>query len=270
MRLSVIKTLVPVAVLAAVVIALLNPGSSPPADADNGEKQVPKIALDPSRFLIKPYFVQADQVAVALDGGRMPVPSGQVPSIVIGANVLRQVHLSWVHDWTDVETKDSFRALQALYASEEAASLPALRIYLNPVFSNPNSEAVQRAMLQVFFRSDNRDLYRILAGELATCALAANPLAIRNRVGTIEPLLMDDWNSRLGWLESDIDKTFAAARVQQARNAEILQPAFKAQLASMLDILDPSADRKELSEFVRKANAMQRAWLHSQSSAPRE
>jgi hypothetical protein len=245
----------------------MNPVSSPPGDAAEGKSQASTIELDPSRFLIKPFFVQPDQVAVALDGGEVPVPSGQVPSIIIGANVLRTVHLSWVHDWSDAETRTFFKNLQALYLSEEAASLPALRVYLNPVFSDSNSEAVQRAMLQVFFRADNRGLYQLLAKELATGALAADPEAIRSRVEALEPLLMADWDSRLEWLEGDIAKTFSVAKVQQARNAKILKPAFKAQLASVLEILPPSADIRELSAFVHKANTVQRTWLHSQSGA---
>jgi hypothetical protein len=239
--------------------------SKPSADSSASKSQLQKIELDPSRFLIKPFFVEANQIAVALDGGKIPVPSGQVPSIIVGSNVLRIVHLSWVHDWSDAETRNSFKVLQALYASEEAASLPALRIYLNPVFSDSNGESVQRAMLQVFFRSDNRHLYQILAKELATGGLAADPEAIRSRVETFEPLLMDDWKSELGWLEGDIDKTFAVAKVQQARNAKILKPGFKAQLASMLDIVNPSADLKTFGEFVHQANTVQRAWLHSPS-----
>jgi hypothetical protein len=264
-QLTVLKSLVPLAVLAAVAIAWLNPGSSPPAAADSGKKEASAIELDPSRFLIKPFFTQADQIAVALDGGEIPVPSGQVPSIVIGGNVLRTVHLAWVHDWTDAETRASFKTLHELYASEDGASLPALRIYLNPVSSDPNSEAVQRAMLQVFFRSDNRDLYQVLARELATGALAADPEAIRSRVESLEPLLMDDWNSELGWLEGDIAKTFSVAKAQQARNEKALKPAFEAQLASMLEILNPSADVKAFSTFVQGADIAQRTWLHSQS-----
>jgi hypothetical protein len=264
-RFTVLKSLVPLAVLAVVVIVWMNPRSSPPVGTVSGKSQTAAIELDPSRFLIKPFFVQADQVAVALDGGEMPVPTGQVPSILIGANVLRTVHLSWVHDWTDAEARASFKTLQALYASEEAASLPALRIHLNPVFYDSNGEAVQRAMLQVFFRSDNRDLYHILARELGSGTLAADPEAIRSRVESIEPLLMDDWNSRLEWLEGDIEKTLSVAKLQQARNAKVLKPAFKAQLASMLEILNPSADMKEASAFVNKANTLQRTWLHSQS-----
>jgi hypothetical protein len=266
-RFSVIKSLVLLTALAALVIVWMNPVASPPGDTVNGKSQTSTIELDPTRLLIKPFFVQPDQVAVALDGGEMPVPSGQVPSIIIGANVLRTVHLSWVHDWSDAETRTFFKNLQALYVSEEAASLPALRVYLNPVFSDSNSEAVQRAMLQVFFRADNRGLYQLLAKELATGALAADPEAIRSRVESLEPLLMDDWDSKLGWLEGDIEKTFSVAKVQQARNAKILKPAFKAQLASMLEILNPSADMKELSAFVHKANTAQRTWLHSQSGA---
>lgn len=265
MRFTVLKSLVPLAVLAAVVIALVNPRPNPPGPAASGITDASTIELDPSRFLIKPFFVQPDQIAVALDGGEIPVPSGQVPSIIVGANVLRTVHLSWVHDWTDAETRTSFKTLQSLYASEEAASLPALRIYLNPVFSDSNGEAVQRAMLQVFFRADNRDLYQILAKELATGAFAADPEAIRSRVETIEPLLMDDWNSELGWLEGDIEKTFSVAKLQQARNEKILKPASKTQLASMLEVINPSADLKEFSAFVQKANTVQRTWLHSLS-----
>ena len=149
--------------------------SKPSADSSASKSQLQKIELDPSRFLIKPFFVEANQIAVALDGGKIPVPSGQVPSIIVGSNVLRIVHLSWVHDWSDAETRNSFKVLQALYASEEAASLPALRIYLNPVFSDSNGEAVQRAMLQVFFRSDNRDLYQILATRMASFVFGAIP-----------------------------------------------------------------------------------------------
>jgi hypothetical protein len=243
----------------------MNPRPSLPVAASNGKTETSAIKLDPARFLIKPYLLQADQVAVALDGGEMPVPSGQVPSIIVGANILRTVHLSWVHDWSDTETRSFFKTLQALYASEEATALPALRIYLNPVFSDSNGEALQRAMLQVFFRSDNRDLYQILAKELATGALAADPEAIRSRVETLEPLLMDDWNSKLGWLEGDIEKTFSVAKLQQARNAKVLKPASKAQFASMLEILNPSAEMKELGEFVNRANTTQRTWLHSKS-----
>jgi hypothetical protein len=258
-------SLAPLAVLAAVVIVWVKSPPNSSGDSNSGKSQSPVINLDPSRFLIKPFFVQENQVAVALDGGEIPVPSGQVPSIVVGRNVLRTVHLAWVHDWTDAEARTSFKALQALYASDEGASLPALRIYLNPVFSDPQGEAVQRAMLQVFFRSDDRDLYQILARELSTGALATGPEAIRSRVETIEPLLMDDWNSRLEWLEGDIEKTFSVAKVQQARNAKILNPAFTSQLASMLEILNPSADAEEMSAFIQEANTAQRTWLHSQS-----
>lgn len=265
MRFSVLRSLVPLAVLAALVIVWVNSPPGPQGDADRGESEASEIELDPSRFLIKPFFAQANQIAVALDGGEIPVPGGQVPSIVVGANVLRTVHLTWVHDWTDAETRASFKALQGLYASAEGASLPALRIHLNPVFSDSSGEEVQRAMLQVFFRADNRDLYQILARELATGALATDPEAIRSRVETLEPLLMDDWDSRLDWLEVDIEKTFSVAKMQQARHAKILDPAFKAQLASMLDIANPSADMKELVTFVHKADTMQRTWLHSQS-----
>jgi hypothetical protein len=120
-------------------------------------------------------------------------------------------------------------------------------------------------MLQVFFRSDNRDLYQILAKELATGALTADPEAIRSRVESLEPLLMDDWNSKLGWLEGDIEKTFSVAKVQQARNAKVLNPDFKTQLASMLEVINPSADLKEFSAFVQQANTVQRTWLHSLS-----
>ena len=261
-----LKSLLPLAILAALVLVWMNPRSNPPDRATSGKSQASPIELNPSRFLIKPYFVQADQVAVALDGGEIPVPSGQVPSIIVGANVLRTVHLSWVHDWTDTETRTSFQTLQALYASEEAASLPALKIYLNPIFSDSNSETVQRAMLQVFFRADNRNLYQTLARELATGALDPHPEAIRSRVETLEPLLMDDWKSELGWLEGDIEKTFSVAKAQQARNAKVLKPAFKAQLASMLEILDPSAGMEEFSAFVQRADTAQRTWLHSQSA----
>lgn len=260
-----LKSLVPLAVLAVLVLVWMTPRPSPSGVPEGDKSQASTIELDPARFLIKPYFVQPDQVAVALDGGKIPVPSGQVPSIIVGANILRTVHLSWVHDWTDAETPASFKTLQTLYASEEATALPALRIYLNPVFSDAHGEAVQRAMLQVFFRSDNRDLYQILAKEIATGALAADPEAIRSRVETLEPLLMDDWETKLEWLEGDIEKTFSVAKIQQARNANHLKPTFKTQLASMLEILNPSANIMNVSEFVQKANTTQRTWLHSQS-----
>jgi hypothetical protein len=123
--LTVLKSLLPLAILAVLVLVWMNPRSSPSGVPEANKSQASTIELDPSRFLIKPFLVQADQIAVALDGGEIPVPSGQVPSIVIGANVLRTVHLSWVHDWSDAETRALFKTLQALYASEEAASLPA-------------------------------------------------------------------------------------------------------------------------------------------------
>ena len=265
MRFSVIKFLVPLAVLAVLVIAWMNQVSHTPGNISHIKSQTQAIELDPSRFLIKPFFVQPAQVAVALDGGEIPVPSGQVPSIVIGGNILRTVHLAWVHDWSNAETRNLFKTLQMLYASEEASALPALKVYLNPVYSDAKGEAVQRAMLQIYFRSDNRDLYQIVAKEIAAGALAADPEAIRSRVETLEPLLMDDWNSKLEWLEGDIAKTFSVAKAQQSRNAKILNPAFKTQLASMREVINPSADLIDLSEFVQKANTVQRTWLHSLS-----
>lgn len=265
MRFTLLKLIIPLGVLVVLVLVWMNPPSRPTHNSSASKSRDSLIELDPSRFLIKPFFVHPDQVAVALDGGELPVPNGQLPSIVIGANVLRTVHLSWVHDWSDAETRATFKTLQELYASEEASTLPALRIHLNPVFSDSHGEAVQRAMLKVFFRSDDRNLYQTLARELGTGSLAADPEAIRSRVETIEPLLMDDWNSSLGWLEGDIEKTFSAARIQQTRNAKVLNPAFKAQLASMLAILPPSADIRELSTFVHEANTVQRTWLHSQA-----
>lgn len=263
MRFNLIKSLIPLVVLAVVVMAWMNRRPGPPVEHANRRGRNSVIALDPSCFLIKPYFDQADQVAVALDGGNVPVPRGQVPSLIVGNNVLRIVHLAWVHDWTDPQARASFHTLQALYASEKAASLPAVKIHLNPVFSDSRGESVHRAMLQVFFRSDNRGLYQVLAKELAAGTLAADPEAIRSRVKFLEPLLMDDWNSELGWLEGDIGKTFSVAKTQQARNAGILKPAFKSQLVSMLEILNPSADEKEFGAFIQQANTVQRTWLRS-------
>lgn len=263
-RYTVLKSLFPLAILTGLLFVVINSRPDQQGNADINKNSVPSSTPDSARFLIKPYFVRPSQIAVALNGGDIPVPDGQVPSIIIGRNVLRMVPLCWVHDWTDPEARTSFQALQALYDSKDGASLPALRIYLAPVFSSPESEAIQRAMLQVFFRSDNRGLYQILAKELSTGALAADPEAIRSRVEAIEPLLMDDWGSRLDWLESDIEKTFSVAKTQQARHAKLLNPAFRSQLASMLEILPPASGQKELISFIHKANETQGRWLDSQ------
>lgn len=84
----------------------------------------------------------------------------------------------------------------------------------------------------------------------------------------LEPILIKDWNNKLEWLEGYIQKTFLVTKAQQARNTKILKPTFKTQLASMLEVIHPSADLKEFSAFVQRANTLQRTWLHSLSDQP--
>ena len=258
-------SLVPPALLAAAGIGWMMSGPQSPQDA--GVTDAPRgIELDPSRFLIEPLPGQGNQVGIGLAGGKIPVTGGQVPAMVIGTNVLRTVHLCWVYDWTDDTSRASLKALLELYASPEGASLPALKIHLNPVFSDPAGEAVHRAMLQVYFRSDHRGLHQEVAARIAAGSLEPDPEAIRLHVEGIEPLLMDDWSSRLEWLENDIDKTFDLAKAQQARNAEVLAPAFTSQLASMIEIVDPSTEATGLSKFILDASVAQSTWLHNRTA----
>jgi hypothetical protein len=228
------------------------------------------IEFDPSRFLVRPFHAQENQTALALDGGALPITHGQVPSVVLGENILRTVHLAWVHDWSHPDCRTVFKNLQALYASEQGASLPALKIYLNPVFSDPAGEALHRAMLQVFFRSRIRENYLILASELSAGTLPPDAEAIRKRVEALDPILIDDWSTRLDWLESDYEKTFSTASVQQARNAALLGQQSPAQLTSMLATLPPPADRQEIVAFLQDAQTKQSAWLQTLSKPKAE
>jgi hypothetical protein len=262
------KLLVPVAVLVLLVLSVFKTHRQTPAQSASRGDPTAKIDDDPSRFLIRPFYARGSQIALALDGGQVPVAGGQVPSVVIGKNVLRTVHLAWLHDWTNPECRTLFRNLQSLYASEEGASLPALRIYLNPIFSDAPGEALHRAMLQVFFRSETRDSYLALANEMSTGALAANAEAIRNRIEVIAPVLIDDWDTRLDWLENDIEKTFSIARVQRARNAAIVGQDNAARLTSMLATLPQLANEQEMIAFLQSANASQRAWLQTLPPPP--
>jgi hypothetical protein len=79
----------------------------------------------------------------------------------------------------------------------------------------------------------------------------------------IDPDLMADWDTRLDWLENDIEQTFAIARVQQARNAAVIDQRHPAQLTSMLAVLPPMADRQGILAFLQDANARQRLWLQA-------
>ncbi len=221
------------------------------------------MEVDPSRILVRPFKAEGERVALALDGGELPILGSEVPGIIVGRNILRTVHLAWLHDWTDAECRTSFKNLQALYASEEGPSLPALKIHLNPVFSLPLGEAVHRAMLQVLARGEGHETYLTLAQEISDGSLAADPEAIRKRVEMIAPDLMADWDTRLDWLENDIEQTFAIARVQQARNAAVTGHHHSAQLTSMLAVLPPLADRQGILAFLQDANARQRLWLQA-------
>jgi len=258
---SALRLLAPLTLLGLLAFAVFHEGRREPASKAEPASAAAPVELDPSRFLVRPFHAADNQIALALDGGAMPVAHGQVPSVVVGKNVLRTVHLTWVHDWSSAECRTSFKNLLALYESEEGASLPALRIYLNPVFSDPAGEALHRAMLQVFFRSRVRENYLTLASELSTGALSPDAEAIRKRLEDLDPILIDDWSTRLDWLESDIEKTFATAIVQQARNTAVLGQQGPAQLASMLSILPPRAGRQEIVAFVQDAHARQRTWL---------
>ncbi len=259
-----LKLLIPVAMLGLLLFAAFNgsPEQSSP-DGSRGES-AGQAGGDPSRHLIRPYAVEGNQVALALDGGEMPVPGGQVPSIVIGTNVLRTVHLAWPHDWTDAAFRTRFKNLQDLYASKEGASLPALRIYLNPVFSDAAGEALHRAMLQVYFRNETRETYFTLANAMCDGSLAPDAAAVRKRVEEIDPILIADWDTRLDWLENDIAKTFSIARVQLARNEAMVGRDKAARLTSMHATLADSADKQGMTAFLQDANASQIGWLHSQ------
>jgi hypothetical protein len=257
------KLLIPLTFLILLVGAVMMSGPQKPAHGTG--KTAAATELDPSRFLVRPFRKKDNQTALALDGGALPIAGGEVPSVVIGKNILRTVHLAWVHDWSHADCRTSFKNLQAVYASKEGDALPALRIYLNPVFSDPAGEAIHRALLQVFFRSDNRDNYRVLVSEMSAGSISPDAEAIRRRVEEIDPILIDDWGSRLDWLENDIEKTFATARIQQARNTALLGQQGPAQLSSMLATLPPLAGSQEIIAFVQDANARQLAWLEAQA-----
>jgi hypothetical protein len=260
---STFKLLIPLAFMALLLFAAFKTGPQKPTPMAEQIGSTATIETDPSRFLVRPFHTRGNQTALALDGGALPVTNGQVPSILIGTNILRTLHLAWVHDWSNAECRTSFKNLQALYASEQGASLPALRIYLNPVFSDPAGEALHRAMLQVFFRSRVRENYLVLASELSTGALPPDAEAVRERVEELDPILIDDWNTRLDWLENDMQKTFSTAIVQQARNTELLGQQGPAQLTSMLAIMPPLAGSQETVAFLQDANNRQRAWLQT-------
>lgn len=262
------KLLIPLTFLILLVGAVLMSGPQKPAHGTGKTAASAATNLDPSRFLIRPFRKKDNQTALALDGGKVPIAGGEVPSVVLGKNILRTVHLAWVHDWTHADCRTSFKNLQAVYASKEGDSLPALRIYLNPVFSDPAGEAIHRALLQVFFRSDNRDNYLVLATEMSAGSLSPDAEAIRKRVEEIDPILIDDWNNRLDWLENDIEKTFSTARIQQARNTALLGQQSPAQLSSMLATLPPLAGSQEIIAFLQDANARQLAWLETQAKPP--
>ena len=259
------KLLIPLAFLMLLVGAVMMSGPQKPAHGTGKTAVAAATELDPSRFLVRPFRKKDNQTALALDGGALPVAGGEVPSVVIGKNILRTVHLAWVHDWSHADCRTSFKNLQAVYASKEGDALPALRIYLNPVFTDPAGEALHRALLQVFFRSDNRDNYLVLVSEMSAGRISPDAEAIRRRVEEIDPILIDDWDSRLDWLENDIEKTFATARVQQARNTALLGQQSPAQLSSMLATLPPLAGSQEIIAFVQDANARQLAWLEAQA-----
>jgi hypothetical protein len=259
------KLLIPLTFLILLVGAVMMSGPQKPPHGTGKTGEPAATELDPSRFLVRPFRKKDNQTALALDGGALPIAGGEVPSVVIGKNILRTVHLAWVHDLSHADCRTSFKNLQAVYASKEGDALPALRIYLNPVFSDPAGEAIHRALLQVFFRSDNRDNYLVLVSEMSAGNISPDAEAIRRRVEEIDPILIDDWGSRLDWLENDIEKTFATARIQQARNTALLGQQGPAQLSSMLATLPPLAGSQEIIAFVQDANARQLAWLETQA-----
>ncbi len=262
---SAFKLLIPLTFLILLVGAVLMSGPQKTAHGTGKTKATAATELDPSRFLVRPFRKKDNQIALALDGGALPIAGGEVPSVVIGKNILRTVHLAWVHDWSHADCRTSFKNLQAVYASKEGDALPALRIYLNPVFSAPAGEALHRALLQVFFRSDNRDNYLVLVSEISAGNISPDAEAIRKRVEETDPILIDDWGNRLDWLENDIEKTFSTARVQQARNTALLGQQSPAQLSSMLATLPPLSGSQEIIAFVQDANAKQLAWLEAQA-----
>lgn len=125
-------------------------------------------------------------------------------------------------------------------------------------------------MLQVFFRSRIRENYLILASELSSGTLPPDAESIRKRVEVLDPILIDDWSTRLDWLESDYEKTFSTASVQQAHNAALLGQQSPAQLTSMLATLPPLADRQEIVAFLQDAQTKQSAWLQTLSKPKAE
>jgi hypothetical protein len=264
---SVYKLLIPLLFLIFILVAVFK--NDPQSDAPKTQRERSKTTeFDPSQFLVRPFFVKENQVALALDGGAFPVAKGEVPSIAIGKNILRTVHLAWVHDWSEADCRNTFKNLHALYNSEQGAALPAVKIYLNPIFSDPAGEELHRAMLQVLSRSQVRENYLILANEISTGKLLPDPEAIRKRMEELDPMMIDDWTTRLDWFENDIEKTFATAKIQQARNTAILGQQSPTQLISMLAILPSQATTQEISDFIQDANTKQRTWL--QKAPPTE
>lgn len=261
MRQSVPQWLVPLAILCFVLLGYFAKQKKPTADYTEAPSLASSAGTDPSRLLVRPFRAGDGQVALALDGGELPILGGEVPHLVWGKNHLRTLHLVWIHDWTDANCRTTLQKLQSLYESEEADALPALKLHLAPVFSHPQGEAVHRAMLQVKSRARTRDLYQTLAQEISNGSLAVDPDAIRNRCEEIEPELLVDWETPLEWLQSDMEKVFAMAQAQFARNSAVMGQDHVNQLTSMIAVLPPTAGQQEMIDFLQQANQGQRLWL---------
>ena len=82
------------------------------------------IEFDPSRFLIRPFHAKENQTALALDGGALPITRGQVPSVVLGENILRTVHLAWVHDWSHPECRTVLKTCRHCMPRSRALRFP--------------------------------------------------------------------------------------------------------------------------------------------------
>lgn len=260
---NVLHLLIPLALLVVLFPTVFREKSSEILPEQKSAK-LDVVEFDPSRFLIRPFYAKDQQTALALDGGEIPAANGQVPSIVVGKNILRTVHLAWVHDWSQPECRAVFHKLADIYASEQGEMLPALRIYLNPVFSDAEGEGIHRALLQVYFRSRKRENFVVLASELAGGALETNPMAIRKRVEELDPTIISDWSVSLDWLENDMAHTFSVAKAQQTRNAIRVGNSGATQLTSLLQVLPPQSDRQQIIDFLTDADSAQRAWLQTQ------
>lgn len=243
------------------------------ASSSPTEKESPGAAENLAKsgdFFLRPFISDRGETVMSLGGGKHPVDNLTLPSIAFGEEGgVRRLQVAMPLDWTHPDSRKAYRMIRELYGDEDVKGLPAIDLYLLPVYALESGKSVHEAVLTVHLGSNRVESLPGLLARLASGTLAADAREILAHVADADPDLVPRWESLSINQRDRFSDAFQRASVQQRHNSSRLDDASAHQLIVFDSVLTGMPSRRMLADFLRAAASRQHDYLTSPEGAVR-